>query len=112
MCYFEIRKTVLANEKPVPEVIASMDVVEDDYVEDESKDDKQSSDDEMDEEGGPLFDTQEDLDGKIPDYVPAFFLDAYRRGKMPATFMDLFTFKIFIVQPQVSIFSKHNTARL
>jgi hypothetical protein len=95
------RKTVLANDKPVPEVSAMMDVAEDD-VEEETKDDIQSSDDEMDEESGALSDIQDDLDGKIPDYVPEFFMDAYRRGKMPATFMDLFTFQIFIVQPQVS----------
>jgi hypothetical protein len=85
----------------VPEVSAMMDVAEDD-VEEETKDDNQSSDDEMDEESGALSDIQDDLDGKIPDYVPEFFMDAYRRGKMPATFMDLFTFQIFIVQPQVS----------
>jgi hypothetical protein len=95
------RKTVLANDKPVPETSAMMDVAEDD-MEEETKDDNQSSDDEMDEESGALSDIQDDLDRKIPDYVPEFFMDAYRRGKMPATFMDLFTFQIFIVQPQVS----------
>jgi hypothetical protein len=77
-----------------------MDVVDDD-TEEASKDDNQSSEEDMDEEGGALSDIEDDLHGKIPDYVPAFFIDAYRRGKMPATFMDLFTFQIFIVQPQV-----------
>lgn len=79
-----------------------MDVVEEDE-EEETKNEDQSSDDEMDKETGDLSDIQEDLDGKIPDYVPEFFLDAYRRGKMPAIFMDLFTFQIFIIQPQVGL---------
>jgi len=64
-----------------------------------------SSEDNMDEDEDSKEDEDIESDGKIPDYVPEFFVDAYRRGQMPASFMDLFTFQIFIIQPQVCLFN-------
>ncbi|XP_059485028.1 protein asteroid [Neocloeon triangulifer] len=44
--------------------------------------------------------------GKIPEFV----VETFRHARMPSTFMDLYTFQIYIMQPQKEDFSERESA--
>ncbi|CAB3361151.1 Hypothetical predicted protein [Cloeon dipterum] len=110
--YFDlslIRSTTLQDPDTPPQ-LCDMEEDETESAEEAEGKTKEYYDDENEEEGFEVTDEQMGLETRIPEFLPEFFIDAYRRCQMPPVFMDLCTLRIYIMQPQKEDFSERESA--